>query len=312
MSDSIAIGWFGPTHDHWDWILGHFREITLLTDRNVEDWVFLQSQSQSSSSDTAGPPHALLVAIESRFEPAVDFVKGIEQPVAAVDVKTCAIPWGVLLGDDWVGHRRTFPLPETIPTFYWYELYDRVLPWLVSLSCATLKESSTVSSNPAGNRRVSPRVQRLIDTSLAMESRLKDSKSTENPIELALVVTETATTRQLWCDAFARYEIQCFATTPTQFELWAKPDVIVIDIESEPLVVRERNLAEDGGGPRACLVRKVAQQFPDAIIVVAEPFPRWDDWRTLKQWGADIIIAKPFQLAGILDTILSCQIKSRS
>ena len=309
MSDAIAIGWFGPTHDHWDWILGHFREVTLLTDRNVEDWVFLQSQA--SSSDTSGPPHALLVAIESRFEPAVNFVKGLEQPVAPVGLKTCAMPWGVLLGDDWVGHRRTFPLPETMPTFYWYELYDRVLPWLVNLTQDTPNESSIVSSNPAGNRKVSPRVQRLIDTSLAIESRLTANKSTANPIELALVVTETTTTRQLWCDAFARYKIQCVATTPTQFELWAKPDVIVIDIESEPLAVRERHLEEDGG-PRACLVRKVAHQFPDAIVVVAEPFPRWEDWRILKQWGADIIVAKPFQLAGILDTILSCQTKSFS
>ena len=300
MSDSIAIGWFGPTHDHWDWILGHFRDVTVLADRDVEDWVFLHSQS--SGSDRTMPTHALLVALESRFEPAVDFVKRRDQP--------CSMPWCVLLGDDWVGHRRTFPLPETLPTFYWYELFDRMLPWLVNLSHAAPKESSTVSSNSVGNRRVSPRVQRWIDTSLAMECRLRDSHSTANTIELALVVTETATTRQLWCDAFARYKIQCVATAPTHIELWAKPDVIVIDLESEPLAVRERHLAEDGGGPRACLVRKVAQQFPDAIIVVADPFPRWDDWKTLKQWGADILVAKPFQFAGILDTILSCQIKS--
>ena len=307
MSDSIAIGWFGPIHDHWDWILGHFREVTLLTDRNVEDWISLHSQA----ADSNGPrlTHALLIAMESRFESAVDFVKGLEQPVAPVDLKTCAMPWGVLLGDDWVGHRRTFPLPETFPTFYWYELFDRVLPWLLNLSVDALTESSKVSSNSIGNRRVSPRVQRLIDTSLAIESRLKNRKPNANSVDLALVVTETATARQLWCDAFARYKIQCVATTPTQFELWAKPDVIVIDIESEPLVVRERLLAEGRGGPRASLVRQVAQQFPDAIIVVAEPFPRWDNWKILKQLGADIIVAKPFQIAGILDTILSCQIK---
>ena len=310
MSDSIAIGWFGPTHDHWEWILDHFRDVTLLTDRNVEDWIILQSKA--SGSDSLGPTHALLVAIESRFESTVEFVKSLEQPVTPVDLKTCAMPWCVLLGDDWVGHRRTFPLPETLPTFYWYELYDRVLPWLVNRSRSVRTESSTDSKNLAGNRRISPRVQLLIDTSLAMERRLRDGGSNANTIELALVVTETALTRQLWCDAFTRYKIQCIATTPTQFELWARPDVIVLDIESDPLVVRERHLAEDGGEPRACLVRKVAQQFPDAIIVVVEPFPRWDNWKTLKQLGADIIVAKPFQLAGILDTILNCHIKSCS
>ena len=299
MSGSITIGWFGPTNDHWEWILGHFRDVTLLTARNVEDWVLLQSNALRSNK-LARP--ALLVAIESRFDPAIDFLMGLEQTVAPTDNKTQTMPWCIMLGDDWVGHRRTYPLAESLQTFYWYELHDRLLPWLINASPAVSTESSTDSANAVGKRRASPRVQRLIDVSLSLDGKRNDCKSASNAIELALVVTETAATRQLWCEAFARYKIQCVATTPTFVDLWAKPDVIVIDIESEPLVVRQRQL---DCGRTGCLVRKLAEQFPDSIIVVADPFPRWENWKILRESGADILVGKPFQLAGIRSSLMT-------
>ena len=299
MSGSITIGWFGPTNDYWEWILGHFRDVSLLTARNVEDWVLLQSNALRSNK-LARP--ALLVAIESRFDPAVDFIRGYEQAVAPKDNKTQTLPWCVLLGDDWVGHRRTYPLAESLQTFYWYELHDRLLPWLIDASPAASTESSADSANAVGKRRTSPRVQRLIDVSLSLDGKRNDCKSASNPIELALVVTETAAMRQLWCEAFARYKIQCVATTPTFVDLWAKPDVIVIDIESEPLVVRQRQL---DCGRTGCLVRKLAEQFPDSIIVVADPFPRWENWKILRESGADILVGKPFQLAGIRSSLMT-------
>ena len=302
MSGSIAIGWFGPTNDQWEWILGHFREVSMLTDQNVEDWLLSQSNALRSNKLVSKP--ALLVAIESRFDPAVDFVKGLEQTVAPTDGKSLTIPWCVLLGDDWVGHRRTYPLPETLQTFYWYELYDRLLPWLVNASPAAPTESTSDSVNAVGKRRSSPRVQRLIDVSLSRDGKRKDGKTVSNALELALVVTETATTRQLWCEAFSRYKIQCVATTPADIEFWARPDVVVIDVESEPLVIRQRQL-DFGGGTKVSLVRKLAAQFPDAIIVVAVAFPRWENWKILKESGADILVGKPFQLAGIRSSLLA-------
>ncbi|HUP80501.1 MAG TPA: hypothetical protein VM260_18275, partial [Pirellula sp.] len=165
----------------------------------------------------------------------------------------------------------------------------------------SLTESSVDSANAVGKRRTSPRVQRLIDVSLSLDGKRYHCKSASNPIELALVVTETAATRQLWCEAFARYKIQCVATTPTFVGLWAKPDFIVIDIESEPLVVRQRQL---DCGRTGCLVRKLAEQFPEAFIVVADAFPRWENWKILKQSGADILVGKPFQLAGIRNSLI--------
>ncbi len=289
MSESISIGWLGPTNDPWGWILSHFLDTTILSSRNIEDWIASQCGS------------CLFIAIESRFDPVLELVRRLEKTLATIDDKTKVMAWCALLGGDWAGHRRTFPLPESIPIFYWYELYDRLFPWLVNQSQAkqtlTLVNSNRVSSN----RRVSPRTQSWIETSLAIESRL--SKSASNPIKLALIVTETATTRQLWIETLSPHDIQCVATNCNQLEFWSIPDLVVVDIESEPLAIRELQLTEEDGGRRGRLIRKLASQFPSAIILVADAFPRWENWRTFMEFGADMMISKPFQFTGILDTI---------
>lgn len=297
MSESISIGWYGPSNDYWGWILGHFRDVTLLTDRNVEDWLAFQSQV----SDHANHASGLLIAIDSRVEPEIGLIKQLEQNVAPGNGKVRAVPTGILLGDDWVGHRRTNPLPETLLTFYWYELYDRVLPWLGDLSISS-QAVETSETNVAGSKRkVSPRVQRVIETSLSIETRLG---CYTNAGQLALVVAETAVTRQLWCETLARHEIQSVATTPQNLSLWTKPDFIIVDLESEPLEVRKQHANSEDGSPEEKLVEKLARQFPEATLLVADAFPRWENWLELKFAGADLLVPKPFQLTGILDTLV--------
>ena len=306
MSDSISIGWFGPTHNQWDWILGHFHHVTFLTERNVEDW--LASQSQASEANQTNATPVFIAVIESRFEPAMDLVKGLNEAIISNSTKALSIPWCVLLGDDWVGHRRTYPLPETMQTFYWYEWYDRIFPWLVDQSHGRTAKSITDPDASIHPRKLSPRVQRVIDASLSMDNRLRCNKSNRSSIKMALVVTETATTRQLWCDALSSYEIQCVATTPENLELWANPDILVVDIESEPWIVRERQQEGENGCARGSLVRRLASQFPKATMIVADAFPRWDTWKALHECGADLMVAKPFQLPGILDTLENSEV----
>lgn len=243
----------------------------------------------------------MLIAIDSRVEPEIGLIKQLEQNVEPRNGKVRAVPTGVLLGDDWVGHRRTNPLPETLLTFYWYELYDRVLPWLGDLSNSSQTEQALETNAAGSKRKVGPRVQRVIDTSLSIESRLGCYASAG---QLALVVAETAATRQLWCETLARHEIQSVATTPQNLSLWTKPDFIVVDLESEPLEVRKLHANSEDGSPTEKLIEKLASQFPEAALLVADAFPRWENWLDLKRAGADILVPKPFQLTGILDTLV--------
>jgi len=312
MSESRTIGWFGPQHSQWEWMLGHFRDVVRLTERNVEDWfgsrLNLKSQATDESQATGqmNPSSVLLIAIESRFDPSLEMIKLLEQNAAPNDLQESGVPWAVVLGDDWVGHRRTHPLPETLQTFYWYELYDRLLPWLIGLSHPADDVASADQSGNASKRRVSPRVQRIIDTSVSIGSRLTDEATCLNPIRMAMVVSETATTRQLWCNAFNTQGIQCLATTRDNVDLWTTPDLIVIDLESEPLELQQSRVAMGMECPRLSLVRRLSSQFPDAILLIADAFPKWEIWSRLRVAGADILVAKPYQLTGVFDTLRNC------
>lgn len=306
MSNSRTIGWFGPKHAHWEWMLGHFRDVVLLTDRNVEDWFHSQSDFSPQSMRVTIPPSVLLVAIDSRFDPSLDLVKRIEQNAAPNSTEGSSVPWAVVLGEDWVGHRRTHPLPESLQSFYWYELFDRLIPWIVGLSHSADPLASTELSGNANKRPVSPRVQRVIDTSVSIGSRLKDGSGCLKPIRMAIVVSETATTRQRWFDSLTLHDIQCLATTPENVDLWTTPDIIVVDLESEPLEMQQARIETGLESPRVTLVRKLSNQFPDATLLVADAFPRWEIWSILSLAGADILVAKPYQLTGILDTLMNC------
>jgi hypothetical protein len=307
MSDSRAIGWYGPKHKYWDWMLGHFCDVVLLNDRNVENWFHERSEWNFKSAVETNASSVLLVAIESRFDPSLELIARLEQQSAPNDPKEGCLPWAVVLGEAWVGHRRTNPLPETLQSFYWYELYDRLIPWIIGLShSADVVASTTEVSGNANKRRVSPRVLRVIDTSVSIGSRLKNQAAISNPIRLAIVVSETATTRQLWYDALTSHGIQCLATTPENVDLWTKPDVIIVDLETEPLAMQEAQVSSEIESRRVTLARKLSTQFPDATLLVADAFPRWETWSDLRQAGADILVAKPYQMTGILDTLAHC------
>jgi hypothetical protein len=302
MSQSISIGWLGPQQQQWAWILEHFRNVIPLSDTNVQEWI--EGRASSTQRDCRS---CLVIAIDSRFDRSVEWLTEFTQRIASSALS--ALPVCILLGEDWVGHRRTFPLPDSIQTFYWYELYDRVLPLLRGLTTNTLEKTSratlpSLSNNDSSNKRkISVRVQSWIDSSVAIEERISDI---EAKLPMALVVAYTASTRQLWCEAFAHHRIQSMSTTPDNLSFWVQPNVIVLDLECEPLSKQSIDGNDLAVSKLHTQVAALANQFPDATLVVADAFPRWESWRSLHQLNADILIPKPFCFTGLLDTLASC------
>jgi len=37
--------------------------------------------------------------------------------------------------------------------------------------------------------------------------------------------------------------------------------------------------------------------------VVVDGFPHWDRWKDLQSMGADLMVAKPFNIEGLIDTL---------
>ncbi|MEQ1825792.1 MAG: hypothetical protein ABL921_07585 [Pirellula sp.] len=210
-----------------------------------------------------------------------------------------SIKWCMLLGDDWVGHRRTNPLPDEWPIYYWYELYDRILPWAMELISTTSQRA--LQSNPSA-RKNNPRVQRWLDASQSIRGI---ARGTDKPFQLGLVISETEATRDLWTQSLAGHGIRCVGATPLELYLWMDPDLIVVDLEAEPVAlcmgIQDRDDVLSCGV--TSLVRQLKTQFPNAVQIVMNSFPRWQTWQSLQASGADIVLAKPAFFDGAMHTL---------
>jgi hypothetical protein len=306
MTRSIEIGWYGPTHDCWGWTLEHFRDVVVLRQQDIAKWI----EDHSGSRDTGDHDATalLLFASDHRTDATVDLIRSLDLKHASTETTSQSmLPWGLVLGTDWSGHRRTHPLPDAWNTFYWYELHDRLLPWLGQL--APLMESSFKQISPEANssqgRKPSLRVQRWIDSmTIAKGERAKQGTKPR----LALVVVDQMETKQLWVDALGRHHIQTVCAAPDQTDFWIEPDWIVIDLAKPPLkyTLNKSTKGLDGSSVSDRFEKTLVgltDQFPQSIKVVVDGFPHWDRWNDLQSKGADLMVAKPYNIEGLIDTL---------
>jgi hypothetical protein len=306
MTSSIEIGWYGPTQDCWGWMLEHFRDVVVLRQQDIGKWIEDHSGSRSVANDDATA--LLLFASDHRTDATMDVIRSLDLKYATAETTSQSmLPWGLALGTDWSGHRRTQPLPDAWNTFYWYELHDRLLPWLGQLDLSKeypSKQSSDVAASSQG-RKPSVRVQRWID-SMMISKNLRTSQATKP--RLALVVVDQMEIKQLWVDALGRHQIQTVCAAPDQTDFWLEPDWIVIDLAKPPLdstLVNDEHGLEGSSGsdPLAKALVRLTDQFPQSIKVVVDGFPRWDRWNDLQSKGADLLVAKPYHIEGLIDTL---------
>jgi hypothetical protein len=294
MTAPLSIAWYGPTDGYWAWILRHFRDVRFL---RVNDLGAL---------DTVNASVVVLTADHRCDEHAIEAARSLDRlhssnPFKNQDSQPSPAPWCLLLGTDWSGHRRTNPLPESWRTFYWYELFDRMMPWLMGLSVHGESKAMENTSSISGQRKLSPRVQRWIDNCLEANGEW-DSHNAPKPFKLGLVVAETSFTRDVWMESLARRGVQAAATTPDRLDLWLEPELIIVDLESEPLV--HQTLSRKGNDDRSTVCERVVKrlrlQYPTSIQIVTTPFPRWDAWQSLDALGVDVLVGKPYFVDGLL------------
>lgn len=306
MTRSIEIGWYGPTHDCWGWTLEHFRDVVVLRQQDIAKWI--EDHSGSSGTGDNDATALLLFASDHRTDATADLIRSLDLKHASTETTSQSmLPWGLVLGTDWSGHRRTHPLPDAWNTFYWYELHDRLLTWLGQLVPLTESSSKQISpeANSSQGRKPSVRVQRWIDSmTIAKGERAKQGTKPR----LALVVVDQMETKQLWVDALGRHQIQTVCAAPDQTDFWIEPDWIVIDLAKPPLeyTLDKSTKGLDGSSVsdrfEKTLVR-LTDQFPQSIKVVVDGFPHWNRWNDLQSKGADLMVAKPYNIEGLIDTL---------
>ena len=306
MTRSIEIGWYGPTHDCWGWTLEHFRDVIVLRQQDIAKWIEDHSGSRGTGNNDATA--LLLFASDHRTDATVDLIRSLDLKHGTSETTSQSmLPWGLVLGTDWSGHRRTQPLPDAWNTFYWYELHDRLLPWIGQLAPLMEHSSKQISQEAKSSpgRKPSVRVQRWIDSMTIAKGEWANQGTKPR---LALVVVDQMETKQLWVDALGRHQIQTVCAAPEQTDFWIEPDWIVIDLAKPPrenTFDKSTHAMEGSSGSdrfEKALVR-LADQFPDSIKVVVDGFPQWDRWNDLQSMGADLMVAKPYNIEGLVDTL---------
>jgi hypothetical protein len=341
--------WAAPKGNYWDWIQGHL---------HLPSIIELESQQLLTSSPVRNEMLASatcwVLGVEGRYDTDLQgwlldalthLARSPDKPKAKSAAKpskslskstastkadaahllpsTSASPWrgAVLLGESWAGHRRTFPLPDSIVPFYWYELYDRFLPWVFEQVFPSTLVDGARSKEPGGAinnktaepaigspnsvtplaRGLPPRVSEWIDASRRYRYATPLSISRGNgrsTSPFALVIAESFATSLLWEELLGSLGVPCMITRPGDLKVQVAPDLVFVDLDANPRNVKVR---QGAAAPPAVidLFNQLRQRFPDALLAGFDSFPRWSSWQELDRMGVDALFPKPFSTFGL-------------
>lgn len=344
-----SLVWAAPKGNYWDWIQSHL---------HLPSIIELESQQLLTSSlvrnEMLASAACWVLGVEGRYDTdlqawlldalthsapptdkpkaksAAKTSKSIAKPTASTKADAAhslpsrsASPWrgAILLGEAWAGHRRTFPLSDRIVPFYWYELYDRFLPWVFDqVSPPTLadgarskepggvtnnktSESAIGSANPTTPpaRGLTPRVSEWIDASRRYRDATPLSISRGNgraTSPFALVIAESFATSLLWEELLGGLGVPCMITRPGELKVQVAPDLVFVDLDANPRNVEVRQGA--AAAPAIVdLFNQLRRRFPGALLAGFDSFPRWSSWQQLDRLGVDALFPKPFSIFGL-------------
>ena len=312
------LAWCGSTDPSWRTLLEAIPEslapnIELLRCNDVSDWIAHCEPAKNIQ---------LLVGLEHRNDHhGLELLKQLATPPTPKNTPQTAsttnrkksgttsrtkpktkqsIAIAAVLGEDWQGHRRTFPLPDSLEAFYWYQWFDGVLPWIQS--CNLLL---------ANNQQLSPRVGRIIDRSEQAKSILRahtPHPSMQHPsMQLAAmpelrtcwILSDEPKSVALWQSLLEQYGVRTIGSLIN--DAWPTLQTDCIFYAPESRSAQAPVSAEPN--PRIVSdLRSLRDEHPTSFIVLLHPFLRWNDWPTFHKSGANAIACPPCSLEGILTT----------
>jgi len=312
------LGWYGSTDPAWRTLLEAIPEslapnIELLRHDDVFDWL-TDCEPASNKRLLLGLEHrndhqALTLLKQLGDQPPTKQPtettstttrkkSGATSPTKPTPSRNLAI--AAVLGEDWQGHRRTFPLPDSLETFYWYQWFDGVLPWI-----------HTSDLQPTHSQTLSPRVGRIIDRSDQAKAILRTDNQHSGMQLTALqelgtcwVLSDEPTNVALWQSLLGQYGIRTIGSLTEDAWPAFQADCIFYAPESRPAQApTDANSTPAEPNPRIVSdLQSLRDEHPTSFIVLIHPFLRWNDWPTFHNSGADAIACPPCSLEGILTT----------
>lgn len=313
---NVELAWFGPTDGCWAWLLQHFERVSLLSALEVRGWLEQQSDwssttvakkgaARNAASKTKAPNDSrealLIAAFEHRNDPRLNVWHS-----AFAEFPTSSSRIATVLGSDWQGHRRTLPRPDATESFYWFQLFDRMIPWVLRTSQieqppASLRKSKlAIGTGGTGSGGTNPRVVRLLEHYGWYEKTL-EPLATQN--QLAWIVSDHREHRMAWQETLVSYGVRTVSSRPGDGKFWATPDLMVIDCSA-----RDDHPSEQISPSMREVVIHARGMYPEAFLVLADPFPAWERWGAWLELGVDALVPRPADFAG---TLVSWQLWAR-
>lgn len=288
MMRPLVVGWYGPSDGPWGWIQSQFENPILLNDKNFEDWLSEERPRDPTVS------RLMIVASEHRTDRmALTWIeKNLLPPAGSTAKRASKTPVAAILGNDWHGHRRTSPLPDGLPNFYWYQWYDRIFPWVIEVLGQAAEQNRAARKSKSANDRPAEstpwRVQWLIDRSTWQATMLQRGRSHAS---LAWIVTDHGDGQDLWRDTCGTAGMHVVVSRLSRDPPGLEPHLIVIDCVSR---------SEDSERAIRGTVQAARERHPGALLAVVDPFPSWARWFEWQSLGVDVILPRPAALQGFL------------
>lgn len=286
-----GVGWYGPIDGHWLPLLDHFSQIEVLDRQTATDW------AENPSED-----RVLLLGLEHRNDPRLRWLKEREPKLLAKVTRKRSGPTpssrleriACVLGEDWAGHRRSYPLPDWLETFYWHQWYDRVIPWV---AWHPIRQRPDASLNPRVGR-----LQADVDGFAAWASSKESQLLLGN--RLAWVLSDEEHSARLWQGLLESYGVRTVAERIGSSCCWIDAELVLIDIQSRAGLEATGGLQEQGWMDRShrAWLTKIRIKQPRAFIVTIDAFGtmrRLEEYRSI---GLDAVVPRPFSLQGLLCT----------
>jgi len=222
-------------------------------------------------ANTASP---VFISSRYRSDNLVEVIKSLKSSLPGCEIYC-------ILGQWWVGHKRTLPLPSGTPIFYWYEFYDLLLPEM-----KRSQQSASILNSATSSRVMS---------------------------ESALVCSSDPELRRMWGESLRHYGIHTVALIDFDAIPESQFDYVLVDADSNhaanPSVdcdLVDCDLVDTERLERILqLVATLRRRYPKSVIATLMGFPEWQSSQAVLQSGANMLVGKPCRVAGLVSSLRS-------
>lgn len=303
--NSTILGWCGPTDPTWRSLLDSIPtsllpNIDILRPCDLIDWINEPTElalTPKRSSKKQNSNKRLLIACEHRNDQTLTLVDQLLTPKPRSQQKISnPAPFALVLGEDWQGHRRTYPLPDSLETFYWYEWFDKTLPWIL------LDQPQPKDRKPHRQIELNQRVGRILHSNEQLSLHL-NAPNKQNQLSKSLwwILADQPDTSTLWCNLLESYGARTVGSLLNEPYPKLQPDGILLAPQA-----RNSDHATSTQPPIDILnsLTKLRDDHPNTFLALISPFPRLGDWPHFHRAGLNAITGYPNSPQGLLSTWL--------